>query len=238
MNKAYIVTGASGGLGRLVSMALLQSGAHVMLSGRSGLDDFCRSYPVQVSCFNDDLEKHLGKFIDSLYKFSEKVKNAGIEIHGLFNAIGIPARVDANASNEEASAVIHKSNSVNYEIPKTISDHFCRISPAGTVVFLSSVHSYARTPGKEPYFVPKQKLEVHAYRLARLQGNMSINTLLPGNLGIGMSAPAREKYSSEGSLVDTDIIVQQALELLTAPKFTGKRILVIAKEGKTTVENV
>lgn len=225
MSRAYIVTGASGGLGRLIVERLLADGYYVLSSQR--VRD-TRNDPHET-VFSGDLTSNLEKFLSYVTDYVKYMKSQGVVTCGLFNAIGIPARAASEADNSER---------INYEIPKRIAQHFASLVKSGSVVFLSSQHAVDRTKGKETYWQPKQKLEDAAMKLAADYPDLRINVILPGNLGIGMSAAKRPDYEKEGTLVDVGVIVDTCFKYLVSPDRTGQRIRVVAKGSITTVKKL
>jgi len=234
MDKAYIVTGASGGIGKLVVAECRKQGADVLEVVRSA--PVVRPYAPKF--FKGDLAKEdvLQAFLERMTDYVTKMKAQGVRYFGLFNSIGIPARVPPDASDDTKARVMAVSMLVNYEIPRRIAAHFATLVDDGSVVFVSTQYTLTEPDAKRTYFIPKQKLERAAADLARKYPKLKFNTILPGNLGIGMSGPAREKYVDEGSLVDADVLVEQCMHYLTQPTETNQRILVVGREGKTFVE--
>ncbi len=220
MDRAYIITGASGGLGRLVVDRLLENKDHVLCSQRA------RSKERSNECiYSDDLTANLDKFLKFVTDYVGYMRSQGIQTYGLFNAIGIPARVAADASGEEKAKIVRESMRINCEIPVRIAEHFAGLVKEGSIVFLSSQHTVNRTAGKEPYWRAKLALEEEAVRLAKQYPNLRINTILPGNLGLGMSAAKRADYEREGTLVDVGMLVDICFKYLVSPDESGKRFL-------------
>ncbi len=229
MQGIYVATGGSGGLGQLVVSGLRAKGSHVLETARSS-DKFVK--PAFGQVFTGDLADKLNDF---LQRMSDFLAGSTAEYFGLFNAIGIPARIPENASDYDQEQIARHSTNVNFAIPLAVANHFINLLKGrkGSIVFVSSYHTVKKTPGKEAYFTPKLRLEEAAIELSERHPNISINTILPGNLGIGMSEAKRVEYEQEGTLVDTDFIVDTCLRYLTAPDGTGQKILVYAENGKT-----
>ncbi len=235
MNRAYIVIGASGGLGKLVVDRLLANGDYV-LSSQQSRDT--RNHP-HGTVFTGDLKSNLEGFLAYTADYVRYTRTCGgIETYGLFNAIGIPVRVAGDASGEEKSRVVRESMRINCDIPLRIANHFAGLVGEGSVVFLSSQHTVEKTKGKEPYWKAKLALEEAAVRLAKQYPKLRVNTILPGNLGLGMSAAKRADYEKEGTLVDVGMIVDICFKYLVSPGETGKRILVAADEGVTVTREI
>lgn len=229
MQGVYVATGGSGGLGQLVVSGLRAKGSLVLETARSS-EKFVKPEFGQV--FTGDLSEKLGVFLENMTAF---LRDNPAEWYGLFNAIGIPARIPENVSDYDTEQIMRQSLNVNYMIPLAVANHFINLlgSRRGSIVFVSSQHTMRKTPGKESYFLPKLRLEEAAVELSGRHPNMAINTILPGNLGIGMSEAKRADYESAGTLVDTGVVVGACLQYLTAPEGTGRRVLVDAEKGVT-----
>ncbi|HLF55123.1 MAG TPA: SDR family oxidoreductase [Candidatus Nanoarchaeia archaeon] len=225
----YIATGGSGGLGQIVVSDLRAKGNLVLETARSS-EKFVK--PEFGKVFTGDLAERLGDFLESMTSFLD---GRTAEYFGLFNAIGIPARVPENASDADVEQIMRQSLNVNYMIPLAVAQHFIQLLKGrkGSIVFVSSQHTLKRTPGKETYFVPKLRLEEAAVELSRLNPNVSVNVILPGNLGIGMSEAKRADYERDGTLVDTSVVTDACFKYLTAPEGTGQKIWIYAEGGRT-----
>ena len=133
---------------------------------------------------------------------------------------------------------MRESLKINYEMPIEVAKFFINKANSGNILFMSSQHTYYKTLGKEAYWEAKKKLEQDAITLSYKYPSLHINTILAGNLGLGMSEATRSKYIEEGSLVDENIIISKCLEYLTIKKETGKKILIITKNNKTEISYV
>ena len=241
-NKAFVITGASGGLGKVVSKELADAGAFLLLQGRNKdkLDDILKIDRDRIKVFENDFQKNnLVYFFSWLKTYLNAFERTGIELYGLFNAIGIPARL-SGLNYEEIEDVKKESFLINYEIPRQITEYFIKNLKGNTsnILFMSSQYTNTKTPGKESYYIPKQKLEDYAFHIHNEYPNLIVNTILAGNLGIGMSSEARKSYEENGTLVDQDIIVKACLGLLFNRRSNGKKLSIIASHGKTSIESL
>jgi len=240
--KAFIITGASGGLGKLVSKELADQGAFLLLQARhkEKLNDIIKINKEKIKVFEDDFQKdNLVHFFSWLKTYLNAFERTGIELYGLFNAIGIPARI-SGLNYEEIEEVKKESFLINYEIPRQITEYFIKNlkGNASNILFMGSQHTLYETHGKESYYIPKQKLEDYALHMHNEYPNLIVNTILAGNLGIGMSSEARKSYEENGTLVDQDIIVKACLGLLFNRRSNGKKLSIIASHGKTSIESL
>ena len=123
-NKAFVITGASGGLGKVVSKELADAGAFLLLQGRNKdkLDDILKIDRDRIKVFENDFQKNnLVYFFSWLKTYLNAFERTGIELYGLFNAIGIPARL-SGLNYEEIEDVKKESFLINYEIPRQITE--------------------------------------------------------------------------------------------------------------------
>lgn len=243
-NRAYIITGASGGLGTLIAEELAERGAHLLLSCRdpSKLTALVQSYDGQIQVFRGDLteESSLTDFLHGMSTFANEIRNQGKSLYGLVNAIGTPARVAPGTSVKEFGRIRDNSFEVNYDIPEKVANYFAELAQPNeaTVLFFSSQHRLNKPNDKVAYWLPKRKLERFAFMLDIRNPNLKVNMILPGALGMGMSAGKRAEYEKEGTLVDEKVIIAECLRYLTNPPEKGERVLIAAQGGATHITDL
>ncbi len=237
MKRSYIVIG-EGGIGKLVVDTLRGQGTPVLIARKS--EKGILSTDLEKLTMHGDLTnpEALNGLCHFMTEYAIMQKQDGAPVYGLLNTIGIPARVREGASDQEHAQVMQASQRINYEVPIVLARHFATLVREGSVVFFSSQHTVMKTPDKETYWRPKERLEQEARYIADLYPNLKVNTLLPGNLGLGMSAGARLQYEQDGTLVDQAVIVNETLQWLTDPPASGQRILITAENNQTTVKKV
>jgi len=228
VKKAYIITGATGGLGKLVADALTPHAEFVLATGRKHSD--------REHYFLGDLKTSMNPFVSHMTRFIRNAQSMGVHYFGLFNSIGIPARVPKDASEEHIEAAMEESMKINYEIPAAIADYFAGLVNEGSIVFLSSQHTIRKPETKRTYWAPKAKLEEKTEEMAEKHQHLKVNVILPGNLGIGMSAGARLQYETNKNLVNTQMALEECIKYLANPTVTGKKILIAAHQNKTGVD--
>jgi len=223
--RLALVTGASRGIGRAVSIGLAKAGAHVVLLARTvggleELDDEIRAAGGSATLVELDLKRTdkldaLGPTILQRWgKLDILVANAGIL--GPLSPLG---HITSDAWRE----VMDVNLTANWHIIRSV-DPLIRRSDSGRAIFVSSVAALARNAYWGPYSVSKAGLEALAKTWARELADTParVNIVNPGPIRTGMRAKA---FPGEdpASLKSPDDIVPLFLRLAD-PGFdeTGK----------------
>ena len=223
--RLALVTGASRGIGRSVSLGLAAAGAHVVVLARTvgaleELDDDIRAAGGTATLVELDLKRTdkldaLGPTILQRWgKLDILVANAGIL--GPLSPLG---HITSDAWRE----VIDVNLTANWHLIRAI-DPLIKKSDAGRAIFVSSGAALARNAYWGPYAVSKAGLEALAKTWAQELANTParVNVINPGPIRTGMRAKA---FPGEdpASLKTPDEIVPLFLKL-ASPDFdeTGK----------------
>jgi NAD(P)-dependent dehydrogenase (short-subunit alcohol dehydrogenase family) len=223
--RLALVTGASRGIGRAVSIGLAKAGAHVVLLARTvggleELDDEIRAAGGSATLVELDLKRTdkldaLGPTILQRWgKLDILVANAGIL--GPLSPLG---HITSDAWRE----VMDVNLTANWHIIRSV-DPLIRRSDSGRAIFVSSGAALARNAYWGPYSVSKAGLEALAKTWARELADTParVNIVNPGPIRTGMRAKA---FPGEdpASLKSPDDIVPLFLRLAD-PGFdeTGK----------------
>ncbi len=191
--RLALVTGASRGIGRAVSLGLAKAGAHVVLLARTvggleELDDEIRAAGGTATLVELDLKRAdkldaLGPTILQRWgKLDILVANAGIL--GPLSPLG---HITSDAWRE----VIDINLNANWHIIRSV-DPLIRRSDAGRAIFVSSGAALARNAYWGPYSVSKAGLEALAKTWALELANTpaKVNIVNPGPIRTGMRAKA------------------------------------------------
>lgn len=191
--RLALVTGASRGIGRAVSLGLAKAGAHVVLLARTvggleELDDDIRAAGGSATLVELDLKRTdkldaLGPTLLQRWgRLDILVANAGIL--GPLSPLG---HITSDAWRE----VIDVNLTANWHIIRSV-DPLIRRSDAGRAVFVSSGAALARNAYWGPYSVSKAGLEALAKTWALELANTSakVNIVNPGPMRTGMRARA------------------------------------------------
>lgn len=191
--RIVLVTGASRGIGRAVSLALAKSGAHVIALARTlgaleELDDEIRKVGGHCTLVQLDLAK--GDRVDqlgpSLYQRWQKldglVANAGI--------LG-PLSPLAHVTDDGFLSVINANLTANWRLIRTL-DPLLRRSEAGRAVFVSSGAASGKYAYWGPYAVSKAGVEalVRTYASEIASTKVRANLINPGGVATAMRAKA------------------------------------------------
>ena len=191
--RLALVTGASRGIGRAVSLGLAKAGAHVVLLARTvggleELDDDIRAVGGAATLVELDLKRldkldALGPTILQRWgKLDILVANAGIL--GPLSPLG---HITSDAWRE----VIDINLTANWHIIRSV-DPLIRRSDAGRAVFVSSGAALARNAYWGPYSASKAGLEALAktWALELAETPAKVNIVNPGPIRTGMRAKA------------------------------------------------
>ena len=191
--RIALVTGATRGIGRAVSIALAQAGAHVVISGRSGarledVDDEIRAAGGSATILKLDLNK--GDQIDAIGpiiyprwgKLDILVANAG-----MLGPLSPLPHVTADAWE----MVMRVNLEANWRLIRSL-DPLLRLSDAGRAVFVTSGAASGNYAYWGPYAVSKAGVETLAKTWAAELANtkVRVNLINPGPIATQMRAKA------------------------------------------------
>ena len=232
--RLALVTGASRGIGRAVSLGLARAGAHVVVLARTvgaleELDDDIRAAGGTATLVELDLKRTdkldaLGPTILQRWgKLDILVANAGIL--GPLSPLG---HITSDAWRE----VLDINLTANWHLVRAL-DPLIKKSDAGRAIFVSSGAALARNAYWGPYAVSKAGLEALAKTWAQELASTpaKVNVVNPGPIRTGMRAKA---FPGEDpmSLKTPDDIVPLFLKLAD-PAFTETGKVFDFKTGAT-----
>lgn len=191
--RLALVTGATRGIGRAVSLAYAREGAHLILVGRTAgaledVDDEIRDLGGEATLLTLDLRKadKIDALGPTLYQRWDRldvlVGNAGVL--GPLSPLG---HISADAWAE----VIDVNLSANFRLLRTL-DPLLRRSTAGRAIFVSSGAATSRHAYWGPYAASKAALEALVGCYANEVANTSVraNIINPGPIRTRMRAKA------------------------------------------------
>lgn len=192
-NRFAFVTGASRGIGRSASIALAQSGAHVIALARStekliSLRQEIEDLGENCTFFALDLLDY-----ESINLINKKLEENFQKIDIFFGNAGLLGEITSlvHTSEESWFKTFQVNLHANFLLLK-ILDPFLRLSDAGRVIFMTSGAAYKCNPLWGTYSVSKAALEALAKTYASETLDTSIKTMLlsPGPLRTAMRAEA------------------------------------------------
>ena len=224
--RIALITGASRGIGRAVTLALADAGAHVIIVARTtgaleDVDDEVRARGGTATLVRLDMRK--GEQIDALGpsvferwgKLDILVANAGI--------LG-PLSPLAHITNDSWSDVMEINLNANWRLIRTL-DPLLRRSEAGRAIFVSSGAASAKNAYWGPYAVSKAGLEalVKTYAHEIESTPIRVNIVNPGPIRTAMRAKA---FPGEDplTLATPDAIAPLFLELASPSQTANGQI--------------
>ncbi|MGE0766895.1 MAG: SDR family NAD(P)-dependent oxidoreductase [Hyphomicrobiaceae bacterium] len=192
-DRIALVTGASRGIGRAVSLGLAKAGAHVVLLARTvggleELDDEIRAAGGSATLVELDLKRTekldaLGPTLFQRWgRLDILVANAGIL--GPLSPLG-------HITSDSWREVMDINLNANWHLVRSV-DPLIRRSEAGRAIFVSSGAALARNAYWGPYAVSKAGLEALAktWALELAATSAKVNIVNPGPIRTGMRAKA------------------------------------------------
>lgn len=191
--RIALVTGASRGLGRAVSIALAGEGAHVILLARNvgaleEVDDAIRAKGGKATLITLDL------------RHSDKLDQLGPTIYQRYGRLDVlvsnaailgPLSPLPHITADAWASVVDTNLNANWRLIRTL-DPLLKLSDAGRAVFVSSGAASGANAYWGPYAVSKAGLEalVKTYAEELRSTNVRANILNPGAMRTAMRAKA------------------------------------------------
>ena len=184
VDKIYIVSGSSRGIGKGICQILLEEGASVVLSGRDEVslkqtnEEFCEEYPNRSIYVAGDINEKV-----TLEKIRLKVLDQYPRIDGIIANAGSVKPVPEWDIEENDWHWYFKAN---FEIAFRFITHFIPDLKAskGNIVIISSIAGIEEIGAPLPYSSSKAALSMYAKGLASklaVEG-IRVNTVAPGNI--------------------------------------------------------
>ena len=186
-----VVSGDSSGLGKLLSITLLEKGYGVV--GLSRHSPESEKFPKNAPFFHFDLD--LGDTVEIKSLYLKKIKGIGI-IKGLVNNAAMA--YDDLITNADPSR-LEKMFRVNVQAPILLSKYILRDmllkGVEGSFVHISSISAHTGYKGLSMYAATKGALESFSNGMAREWGGRGIrsNCVAPGFMETRMSATLSEE---------------------------------------------
>ena len=194
--KTALVTGASGGIGSAIAMALAKQGARLALSGSNG--DKLRVYReqlngetggdhVEITCDLSDtaqVEELIPATLDTLGKMDILVNNAGITRDNLAMRMKDDEWGDVMRVNLEAS----------FRLMRAAARPMMK-ARGGRIVSITSVVGHTGNPGQMNYTAAKGGLTAMSKSLAQelASRNITVNCVAPGFIRTAMTDALDDK---------------------------------------------
>ena len=198
--KNAIITGASKGIGAAIAVALAEAGANVSINfsgskeAANGVADRCREVGVRVRLAQADV----GKQSEVERIVAETVEDFG----GLDIAVSNAAYSDREVFYEADMAGFEKTIQVTmwgaFYLLRASARHMMSTGTQGSIVIVSSPHSWRPIPGSMAYNMSKAAIDQMAKTAATelCQHRIRVNMIHPG----WIDTPGERKFFSEEKL--------------------------------------
>ena len=175
--KTILVTGASSGIGRSISIHLSAMGAKVIISGRN--QD--RLEQTLVSLLNNGGHQIFSKDLTQEASRDELTQSIP-SIDGIVHAAGINILRPVKFINTE---LMQKVRSINYDVPFLLTGHLLnkkKINRGSSIVFITSIGALIGTPGSTLYSASKGGIVAGAKSMAieLAKQKVRVNCISPG----------------------------------------------------------
>ena len=237
--KKVIVTGASSGIGRSVSIELGRFGAEVILIGRdkNRLDETAAKI-ANPNVYNLILD--LNNFSEIKPKIQSLSQKIG-RIYGLCNAAGIvETRPLSSCKTSHLQALLNINLIAGIEVARVVSRRDVMEEEGGAILFISSIYGKVGVPGQIGYSASKGAISSAARAMAieLAKRKIRVNILLPGLVTTKMSEDALSILSEQQAKkiaekhplgTGTPEDVARTAAFLLAPQnawFTGTEIVI------------
>ena len=203
-NKNILITGATSGIGKALTLQLARDYNHLFLVGRNAkmlneLKSYCDQKNIKVSVFECDLSA--ANAIDELAK--QIALNAS-QIDIIINNAGISQRSRADETNEKVDRSIME---LNFFAPVKLTKLLWPMlikSKHANVVNISSVVGTFGFPQRSAYAASKHALEgfFESWMLENVAPNIHFTTVSPGRINTAISYNALKKDGSKHEITD------------------------------------
>jgi len=227
--KNFLVTGASRGLGLIITQRLVQEGHRVYCVNRSvpeELTELKTKFPHQMKILSFDLT-NVDAIRDNIFKtFLNKEP-----LHGFVNNAAYA--YDDIATNASATE-IEKMFRVNVFSPMILCKYAIRNmllhKVAGSIVHISSISVHTGYKGLSMYAASKGALEAYSKNVAREWGSLGIrsNTIVAGFMETAMSATLDEGQKNR-------IYRRTSLKKATSPNSVAAMVAYLLSEDACSV---
>ncbi len=235
-NKLAIITGASTGIGKAVSVAMAKEGIEVILIARTKkklveTNKLIKNIGGKSVHFVTDLSR-----VDSINKTIKKIKKLNKDVSFLINVAGIwhgANEVYANKDFETFNPqVIVDTYCVGLIAPTLLAHAFIPVMPVGSKILNVSGTFENGAKGWLPYFVSKRGIEDLTVGLAEELKNkkISVNCISPSDT----ATEAYKKYFPQylGDTVAPEAIAKFVIRLCISKKAVTGKVFVLKKGRK------
>ena len=226
-----IITGASTGIGKQISIKLSDNNYHVLLVSRkkSKLQEVekqikkdgndCTSFSIDVS--NEDQINQLQPYVDNNH-IDVLINNAGI---GIFNGI-------QNISEQEWDQQINTNLKGSFLMTKLVVDTMIR-KKMGKIVFINSVAGLSPYPFSSAYVASKYGLRGFSASLREelREHNIKVISIHPGAINTPFWDNVKADFSKEDMLSPEDVANTTLSAILAKDNIVHEEIIIRRTAG-------
>ncbi|AOX17588.1 SDR family NAD(P)-dependent oxidoreductase [Kozakia baliensis] len=211
-----ILTGASGGIGRVLAAILVQEGYRVVALSRKA-PELEPAYQAQIAHIPCDLS-----LPDDIRKAAESIIELEAPVRVLLHCAGLifPAKVASLGTDD----MLHQV-AVNLNAPMLLTSHLlCRVQKGGRIVFVNSMAAAMPLAGSSVYAATKAGLRNFALSLDQEMRPLGVRvmSIFPGAVATDM---LKREMAGGGSVlnfvshpVPPEAVAQAVMSLIRKPK--------------------
>ncbi|HKX26479.1 MAG TPA: glucose 1-dehydrogenase [Blastocatellia bacterium] len=188
--RRALVTGGAKGLGRVISQALAEAGAEIVIAGRNAAD--CQQAAQEINAATGRRAIGLAADVtqtDQLHRLKDEAERALGPIEILVNNAGINIRGTIGELTEaDFNAVINTNLTASFLCAKVFGVPMCERG-WGRVINLGSIMSVIALPGRTPYASSKAGVLglTRALALEWATKGVTVNAICPGPFATEMN---------------------------------------------------
>jgi 3-oxoacyl-[acyl-carrier protein] reductase len=227
MSKVALITGATGGIGSAIALALASAGFNVALHYRSqkekaeALKTRCLKENIQADIFHadlssaDDVKTLIERVTQSLGPIEVLVNNAGMTKDQLFMRM----------SEADFWQVVHTNLGSVYHLSKAVIRSMLK-NESGRIINISSVVATLGNPGQVNYVSSKAAIEGFTRALAKeiAKKGITVNAVAPGFIETEMT-------SSLPDDIKTHYFNQIPMQRFGTPEDVAEVVVFLATKG-------
>lgn len=207
-NRVALITGAGGGIGKAIAVALAKEGATLVLFGGNNLDNLaktkgevesvgakCFVYPCNLTC-DSELDVAFDKMIKEVGSLDILINNAGV--------------AQSTEIEDISKESFDKIMGINFRAPFMLTQKCLPIlkkSDRASIINIASVVAHAGYPLQSVYTASKHALLGFTKSLAQevFEDGIRVHAISPGGVYTDMIKVSRPDLTGEGMIMPEDI---------------------------------
>lgn len=206
--KIAFLTGAGGGIGKQIAIALAKEGVKIVLFGGTNIEKLndTKKLLAPYNCVAGLYQGDLTKDSEMSNLFERAIKEIG-KIDILINNAGIAY----NSSLENTSAeILDKIMNINFRVPYMLTQKalpYLKQSERASIINIASVVAHNGYPNQSAYSASKHALLGFTKSLANevYQDGIRVHAISPGGVYTDMIKVSRPDLTSDGMIMPEEI---------------------------------